>query len=317
MSDLYAGGELVAEVVRSGVVESRHHGSIVVLDADGEVAAWAGDVLGGFFPRSSSKPLQAVGLLRAGLTVDAADLALVAASHRGHEVHISAVRRMLDESGIPVAALRCPPDYPLSDDARDAVVRAGHGREPIFMNCSGKHAGMLRTAQANGWPLATYLDPAHPLQLGLTAAVEELTGEPVRATGVDGCGAPLLAVSLRGLAGAFLRLVGAPAGSPERSVADAMRAHPHLVSGDDPGEDDTRLMRALPGLLLKSGAEGVAAAALPGVGAVALKIDDGGMRARLPVLAAGFARLGVSLPGRVEVPLFGGGLEVGVVRSGW
>ncbi|GAA4262806.1 asparaginase [Dactylosporangium darangshiense] len=317
MSDLYSGGEMLTEVVRNGVVESRHLGSVVVLDAQGEVAAWAGDVLGAVFPRSSAKPLQAVGLLRAGLVATEAELALVAASHRGQAVHLAAVRRMLEESGIGVEALGCPPDYPLSEDARDAVVRAGHGREPLFMNCSGKHAGMLRTAKANGWPLATYLDPDHPLQRRLTATVEELAGEPAGATGVDGCGAPLLALSLRGLAGAFLRLVGAPAGSQERAVADAMRAHPVLVSGDDEAEDDTRLMRAVPGLLLKSGAEGVAAAALPGVGAVALKIDDGGMRARLPVLGAALARLGVALPGRVEVTVFGGGREVGVVRSVW
>jgi L-asparaginase II len=317
MSDLYAGGELLAEVVRNGVVESRHHGSVVVLDAEGEVAAWAGDVLGGIFPRSSAKPLQAVGLLRAGLVASEPELALVAASHRGQPVHLAGVRRMLESDGIPVEALGCPPDYPLSEAARDEVVRAGHGREPLFMNCSGKHAGMLRTARANGWDQATYLDPEHPLQRGLTATIEELTGEPVRAAGVDGCGAPLLAFSLRGLAGAFLRLVTAPPGAPQRAVADAMRAHPVLVSGDDEGDDDTRLMRAVPGLLLKGGAEGVAAAALPGVGAVALKIDDGGMRARLPVLAAALTRLGMTLPGRVDVPIFGGGREVGVVRSAW
>ncbi|WP_433055783.1 asparaginase [Dactylosporangium sp. CS-033363] len=315
MSDLYAGGEPLAEVVRNEFVESRHHGSVVVLGADGEVAAWAGDVLGAVFPRSSSKPLQAVGMLRAGLDVDGPDLALVAASHRGQAVHVTAVQALLDRTGLTVDDLRCPPDFPLSEDARDAVVRAGHGRERVFMNCSGKHAGMLRTARANGWPLETYLDPAHPLQERLTATVAELAGEPIRGTGVDGCGAPVLAFSLRGLAGSFLRLVHAPEGTQERAVADAMRRYPVLVSGDDAGDDDTRLMRAVPGLLLKGGAEGVAAAAVPGVGAVALKIDDGGMRARLPVLASAFARLGVNLPGRV--PVLGGGREVGVVRSVW
>src|SRR4051794_33753984 len=171
MSDLYAGGELLAEVVRNDVVESRHHGSVVVLGADGEVATWAGDVLGPVFPRSAVKPLQAVGMLRAGLTVAPADLALVAASHRGQEVHISAVRQLLHESGIPLDALRCPPDYPLADDARDAVVRAGHGRERVFMNCSGKHAGMLRTAKGNGWALDTYLEADHPLQRQLAVAM--------------------------------------------------------------------------------------------------------------------------------------------------
>ncbi|GAA3448607.1 asparaginase [Dactylosporangium matsuzakiense] len=315
MTDLYAGGELLAEVVRNDVVESRHHGSVVVLGADGEVAAWAGDVLGPVFPRSAVKPLQAVGMLRAGLAADGQELALVAASHRGQGVHLAGVRDMLHRSGLTVQDLRCPPDYPLAEDARDAVVRAGHGRERVFMNCSGKHAGMLRTAQVNGWPLETYLEADHPLQRHLADTMAELAGEPIAAVAVDGCGAPTPAFSLRGLASSFLRLVSAAPGSQERAVADAMREHPLLVSGEDPTEDDTRLMRAVPGLLLKGGAEGVAAAALPGVGAVALKIDDGGMRARFPVLAAGFGRLGVNLPGQVAV--LGGGRPVGVVRSVW
>ncbi|GAA2628693.1 asparaginase [Dactylosporangium fulvum] len=317
MADVYLGGEPLAEVVRSGFVESRHNGSVAVLGADGEVAAWAGDVIGTIFPRSANKPLQAVGMLRSGLRVGPADLAVVAASHRGQPFHSAAVLQVLGEAGIPAGALGCPPDYPLSEDARDELIRAGHGREALFMNCSGKHAGMLRTAAANGWPLESYLDPDHPLQQRIMAAVEDLSAETVRAVGVDGCGAPLLALSLRGLAGAFRRLVEAPEGSHERAVADAMRAHPELVSGDDAGGDDTHLMRAVPGLLVKSGAEGVVAAALPGVGAVALKIDDGAMRARLPVLAAAFERLGVSVGDLAEVPVNGGGRRVGVVRSVW
>ena len=111
---------------------------------------------------------------------------------------------------------------------------------------------------------------------------------------MDGCGAPVFAISLTGLARAFLRIVSAEPGTPERAVADAMRAHPELVSGT--GADDARLMRGVPGLLSKGGAEGVVAVALPGIGAVALKIDDGAMRARLPVLVAALRRLGVDGP---------------------
>ncbi|MDG6100648.1 asparaginase [Dactylosporangium aurantiacum] len=315
MSDLYLGGEPLAEVVRSGFVESRHSGSVVVLDAAGQVAAWAGDVLGPVFPRSSNKPMQAVGMLAAGLVATPAELAIISASHRGQPVHVDAVRGVLGD--IPPAALGCPPDYPLSDDARDAVVRAGEPRQPLFMNCSGKHAGMLRTCAANGWPLAGYLDPAHPLQVAARQGVESLTGEAAAAVGVDGCGAPLLAVSLRGLATAFLRLVSAEPGTAPRRVADAMRAHPDLVSGTDAEGHDTHLMRALPGLLIKGGAEGVLAAALPGVGAVALKIDDGAMRPRLPVLGAALSRLGVSLGAHADTPVLGGGTRVGQVRAIW
>ncbi|HEV7899493.1 MAG TPA: asparaginase [Planosporangium sp.] len=319
MTDSYAGGEPLAEVVRSGFVEGRHYGSVVVLGPDGEVVAWAGDVTAPVFPRSSNKPMQAVGMVRAGLDLtDPADLALVCASHHGEPFHLSRVRAMLAAAGIDESQLRTPPDYPLSESARDEVVLAGGGREPIQMNCSGKHTGMLLTCAANGWPYDDYRSPEHPLQPCLADAVAELAGEPIGATGVDGCGAPVLAVSLRGLAGAFLRLVSAAPGTDERRVADAMRAHPELVSGTH-GED-TLLMRAVPGLLSKGGAEGVQAVAVPGVGAVAIKIDDGAMRARMPVLVSALRRLGVTgevLDGYAESPVLGGGRRVGSIRSVW
>jgi L-asparaginase II len=157
-------------------------------------------------------------------------------------------------------------------------------------------------------------DPKHPLQAALADAVADLAGEPIAATGVDGCGAPVFALSLTGLARAFQRLVDAAPGTPERRVADEMRAHPVLVAGT--GAADTVLMGAVPGLLAKGGAEGVVAVALPGAGAVALKIEDGAMRARLPVLLSALGKLGVTVPEMRELVL-GGGEPVGVIRSVW
>ncbi len=320
MADVYAGGEPLAEVVRSGFVESRHSGSVVVLGPDGEVVAWAGDVMGAVFPRSSNKPLQAVGLLSAGLALGPSDLALVTASHRGQPFHIQGVLAMLRAAGLTPSALGCPADYPLSDEARDAVVRAGGGPEPVLMNCSGKHAGMLRTCVLNGWPTASYLAPEHPLQRQVSAVFEDLVGESVAAVGIDGCGAPVLSASLRGLASAYLRLVSAEPGTPERTVADAMRAHPEMVSGTDAEGYDTHLMRGVPGLISKVGAEGVIAAAAPGIGAVAMKVDDGAARARLPVLVSALARLGLGgdvLTRYTKMPVFGGNREVGEIVAIW
>ncbi|MEV0942586.1 asparaginase [Micromonospora wenchangensis] len=319
MTKTYEGGEPLAEVVRSGFVEGVHRGSVVVLDAAGAPVAGAGDGTSPIFPRSASKPLQALGMLRAGLAAtDPADVALVAASHAGEEFHLARVAALLRSAGLDPDALHCPPDLPFGDAAREAVLRAGGGPSRLAMNCSGKHAGMLLTCLAAGWPLDGYWRPEHPLQRQLTATVEEFTGERAAAVGVDGCGAPVLAVSLTGLARAFLRLVTAEPGCPERTVADAMRAYPELVGGT--GADDTRLMRGVPGMLAKIGAEGVIAAALPGVGAVALKIDDGATRARMPVLVSGLRRLGVQAPvltEYAELPLLGGGLPVGAVRPVW
>ncbi|MGC4894900.1 asparaginase [Micromonospora sp. DT31] len=319
MGKTYEGGVPLAEVVRSGFVEGLHRGSVVVLDATGRPVGGAGDVTSPIFPRSSNKPMQAVGMLRAGLPLtDPADVALVAASHAGEEFHVERVVALLRDAGLTGEALRCPPDLPFGEAAREAVLRAGGGPSRVLMNCSGKHAGMLRTCLAAGWSLDGYWRPEHPLQRRLAAAVEEATGERAAAVGVDGCGAPVLAVSLTGLARAFLRLVDAELGTVERTVADAMRAYPELVGGTR--AEDTRLMRGVPGLLAKIGAEGVIAAAVPGVGAVALKIDDGAARPRMPVLASALARLRVAAPiltEYAEAPILGGGLPVGAVRPTW
>jgi L-asparaginase II len=310
---------ILAEVVRSGFVESVHHGSVVVLDADGRQVAAAGEVAAPMFPRSANKPLQTVGMLRAGLrTADPADLALISGSHFGEPFHVARVREILGAAGLDETALRCPDSLPLAENERDIVLRDGRGPERILMNCSGKHAGMLATCVANGWPLDDYRDPKHPLQVAIAAAVTDLVGEPIAATGIDGCGAPVFGFSLTALARGFQRLVQAPPRSFERLVADTMRADPELVAGT--GEDDTLLMRGVPGLLAKGGAEGVVAVAIEGVGAVALKVEDGAMRARMPVLMSALRRLGVSAPVLDDlstVPVLGGGVRIGEVRTAW
>lgn len=309
----YQGGVLVAEVIRSGFAESFHHGSVAVLDADGRLVAAAGDPHGAVFPRSSNKLMQATGMLRAGFApADEAELALAAASHHGEPMHTGRVLAMLARAGLSTEALACPADLPIDPETRRGVTAP----ERLYMNCSGKHTGMLLSCVASGWPVEGYTAPEHPLQQLLRQEVERLSGETVAATGVDGCGAPVLAISLTGLARAFWNAVNAPPAAPEHRVADAMRQHPELVSGT--GAADARLMRAVPGLLSKQGAEGVAVAVVPGVGAVALKVDDGAERARLPVMVAALARLGLrgeKLDAAGVVPLLGGGRPVGVVRA--
>ena len=304
---------VLAEVVRSGFVESRHRGAVIGLAADGTVAVRAGSADAPFFPRSSNKPLQAAGMLRCGLGLDGELLALAAASHSGEDFHVDGVRKILSAAGLGEEALQCPAAWPLDERTAHQLVLRGDGMSRVRMNCSGKHAAMLATCVANGWPAQTYRSPDHPLQQAIRSTVAELAGEPVAAVGVDGCGAPLFALTLAGLARAFRALVLAAPGTPERRVADAMRAYPAWVSGTE--RDERRLMEAVPGLLVKSGAEGVDAFALADGRAGALKIDDGAQRARILITSAILGRLGAMVPDEfTTAPVPGGDAVAGQIR---
>ncbi|HEX4790901.1 MAG TPA: asparaginase [Actinospica sp.] len=306
---------VLAEIVRSGFVEGVHRGRLVLLDADGSVALEVGDPRATVLPRSCNKPMQAVGMLEAGLELDGELLAIAAGSHAAQAFHIDAVRKILAAAGLDEGALGTPAARPSDEAALAQFYRTGEADAPVYFNCSGKHAAMLATSARNGWPTETYLDPAHPVQLAARAAIERLTGEPVKAEAVDGCGAPLLGFSLVGLARAFRACVLAEPGTHERRVADAMRAYPQYVSGTQ--ALDAEAMRAVPGLLAKIGAEAVYAAALPDGRALAFKIDDGAKRAIPAVLAEALRRLDVpssEVAGFGTVPLLGGGVPVGELR---
>ena len=278
-------------LLRGGMVEGVHHGSVVVLAPDGAVQFSAGDVDTAVYPRSAAKPIQAVAMVRLGLDLPVDLLALTAASHSGEPAHLAGALRILEGAGLTEADLRNPADRPFDPVERDAWVASGRGASRLAHNCSGKHASMLRTTALRGWPLEEYLAPGHPLQRAALSTVEELTGERVAHTAVDGCGSPLFAVSLTGLARAMGRIVAAPEGTPEHQVARAMRLHPHMVAGSR--RDATELMRSVPGLVAKDGFEAVQVAALPDGTAVAVKIADGTDRARLPVTVAALALAGV------------------------
>ena len=300
---------VLAEVVRSGYVEGTHTGSVLVVDADGRTVLARGDVDRPIFPRSSNKPLQAAGLLRAGWRPgDDQELALATSSHSGEPGHLDVVRRILTAAGLDEHALRCPPMLPLGESAAEALLGRGEHASALTMNCSGKHAAMLACAVARGEATASYLDPQHPVQQQLQRTIEELGGERVEHVAVDGCGAPQHALSLRGLARAYTALV-----RDARGVADAMRAQPWHVGGT--GRDVTTLMERVPGLVAKDGAEGVYAVALADGATVVLKIADGAARARVPVLVAALRHLGVEgLDDLATTPVLGGGVRVGEVR---
>ncbi|MCG8923130.1 asparaginase [Lentzea sp. CC55] len=309
------GHEVVAEVWRGDFLESVHHGTVVATDASGAPVLSVGRPDDITFPRSSNKPLQALAMLRGGLGLDGPLLALACASHSGEDFHVAGALEILSSAGLGEEALRCTPDLPLGEQARARHLAQGLAAAPKYMNCSGKHAAMLATCVVNGWSTEDYLDPAHPLQVATRRTIEDVAGEPVAQVGVDGCGAPIFAISLTGLARAFGRLASAAPGTLEHRVAAAMNAHPEWVGGT--GRDVTALMGALPGVIAKDGAEGVYAVGLPSGEGVALKIADGSSRARAVVVIAVLKRLGVDVSAVEDlatVPVLGHGRAVGAVK---
>lgn len=310
-----AAPQVLAHVIRSGLVESRHHGSVVAIDVDGNTTLGIGATDVPMFPRSANKPAQAAAMVDAGLDLPDPMLALAAASHSGERFHVTAAREILGSVGLDERDLQNTAGLPLDRAAAADHLRAGGVASSITADCSGKHAAMLVTCMINGWPAHDYLDATHPVQQAIVAGVDRWSGRATDAVvGVDGCGAPLIGMTLTDLARMFRSLViGAP-DSPGRRVVDAIQRHPEYTSGTT--RDEARLIRGVPGIVAKAGAEGVIAAAFDDGRAVAVKMDDGTERARSLILAAALRRIGVD----AEVldsfgpPVLGGGHPVGRVQ---
>ena len=288
---------LLVEVTRADRVESRHRGSVAVVAPSGELIASVGDPDEFVFLRSSAKPFQVAPFVASG-RFDAYDLpaaieslAIMAASHTGEDRHVRTVQAVLRAGGLTREVLACGAAAPSDLETAQRLVRDGEPPSAIRHNCSGKHAGMALHAKAAGWPVETYWQPDHPIQLLALETVAVLTDTPVGriVTATDGCGVVTFGLPLRALALAFARLadpssvVDAPLHRALERIRDAMMAHPELIAGER-RELDTALMRAAPGKVVsKGGAEGVQAvgvmAGARGKGSVAaglaVKIEDG------------------------------------------
>ncbi len=307
--------ELLVEVVRGDIVESCHRGSLILLDEAGEQRLALGEVAAPMYARSSLKPAQATAMVRNGLSLEPRLLALATASHSGGAWHVAGVEEILALHGQSVAALRCPESLPLGTAERDAFVREGGLPDRVHFNCSGKHAGFIATSTLHGWDVPSYLDPEHPMQQAVRDSIESLSGETPSSLTVDGCGAPLFAVSLTGLARIFHSIAIAPVDSAEGQVAAAIRHYPEMVAGA--GRDDTLAMQLMPGLIAKIGAEGVMAMALPDGRACAIKISDGASRGYQPLIRAVLHVWGLSDDAVAQVPVaavLGGGRSMGRTR---
>ena len=300
-------GVVLAEVTRGGVIESLHLGHLIILNSDGTTYLSKGSPELSFYPRSAVKSLQASAMLKAGLTVSDEELAIVCASHSGNQIHIDLVSKMLADRGIPLSAMQNASDKPLGE--KEKITWGDKAGTQLTQNCSGKHAGMLITCQQNGWDLGTYLEMGHPLQIAIKNEIELLAGEKVSASTFDGCGAPLFAISLIGLAKTFSTLVKSN-DLVYKQIVTACTKYPELVAGE--GRLTTRMMRAVPGLFMKEGAEGIQVCALSDGRVIAIKIIDGSWRPVAPIIMEVFKRWGVLMPDE-SVKIYGGASVIGEV----
>ena len=268
--------QVVAELVRDGLVESRHWGIAALVGPDGKVIEELGKAKRLIYPRSSVKPLQAVAARRVGLKLEGAQLAITAGSHQGTEAHAALVTEILEEAGLTTDSLQCPVAWPGTIEA----AREATEQKRVYFNCSGKHAGFLAASKVAGFSTETYLDPSHPLQQLITEVIEEYTGETVYFTTADGCGAPLHTVTVEGLARAIGKFT-----ETDTEIVDAMLGNAWAVDGE--GTADTLIMEA--GMIAKLGAEGVFVIGTREGYGVAVKIADGQLRAA-PLVALGLLK---------------------------
>lgn len=256
----------LANLDRAGLVESRHFGLAVLTTPDGAVLAQYGDSSQLMYPRSAVKPLQTVATRRAGLNLREAQLAISSGSHQGTGQHVALVEAILADAGLDFSNLQCPVAWPGNAAARSLV----QGPSKQCFNCSGKHAAFLAACVVAGWDVKTYLDPTHPLQVLIKNVIEEFAGETVSISTIDGCGAPLHALSLAGLARSIGRFA-----LKEKDAAQAMLDHPWAVGGQD--SPDFFVLQE--GMVAKLGAEGVFVIGLKTGHGVAVKVADGALRA--------------------------------------
>lgn len=301
-------GEVLLEVLRNEMVESVHAGHLLILDSDGSPILSLGDVKSPIYPRSAVKSIQASAMLHAGLKVSPKELALICASHAGSSAHLDVARSILSGAGLEGSALKNTPDKPL-----DPIERAAWGDKApssLAANCSGKHAGMVATCKVNGWDVASYKDSTHPLQIAIKNEFEKLSGEAITKIGVDGCGAPLFAISLTGLATGIrnLMLSGDPV---HQEVVNACRANPVMVSGI--GRLPTVLMERVDGLFVKDGAEGVMVIGTRSGEVIVWKMSDGSQRGAMTLALASLSHLGVKVDGIEREVVLGGGEVVGEI----
>jgi L-asparaginase II len=310
-------GVVLAELTRDGITESLHHGVLSVVDRNGKILLERGNSAAVVYPRSTLKPLQAAAVLSTGVKLTPLEIALATASHSGSLEHRGAVTDFLHRHGFDDSDLKCPVDWPLGPRERAELAASGGVASRVAMNCSGKHASFLAASAHQSFDTADYLEPEHPLQSLIVRSIEEWTGEKISFSSTDGCGAPLHALSLRGLATGIARL---SLGETEESAALLAAVQANAWAVDGIGRANTVTIETIGGIA-KIGAEGLVVIATPEGVAVAVKIMDGSMRATTPAALEALLLVGAitahqrdTINSVVAEPVTGGGRIIGGLK---
>jgi L-asparaginase II len=279
----------LAVVTRGELIESWHRGIAIVTDPDGKTVIARGNGKRLIYPRSAIKPLQAVAMRRVGMDLVGAELAITSASHRSTKEHIAIVQGILKKAGLTEDALKCP--------------------EGINYNCSGKHAGFLYSCVLNHWDTKSYLELTNPMQQKVVEVLEEFSGEKILVSTIDGCGAPLHAMTVEGIARAIGLL-----SKTEVELVDAVTSNGWVISNH--GVADAKFLDA--GFIAKNGAEGVFIVGTRSGYGICIKVADGNLRAAPLVALKLMSELNLvtteefaDLSEKLAVPSLGGGKPQG------
>jgi len=272
----------LVETTRGGTTECVHYGSVAVVDTSGRLIASAGDPDSINFTRSALKPLQALPFIEDGglahYGFGSHELALMCASHSGEAMHVAVVQRILARIGVDESALQCGCHAPSYFAATDTPAPAGVAWNPLYHNCSGKHAGFLAYCRLHEHPIENYLDSGHPLQQRIRTTASRFAHGDTLAPAIDGCSAPNFAMPLKRLAQLYAWI--AAEDTPEsQAITFAMAHHPDLISGTQ--RADLAIMQSGKGdWISKAGAEGMQAIGVRSQGfGIAIRIADGNSRA--------------------------------------
>ncbi len=273
---------------RGDTCESAHRGAVCLVDASGSLQFSLGDPHQITYPRSALKFFQQLPLLESGAADDLdfseEELAITCGSHNGEEGHVAAIRSILDKAGLNEEYLQCGPQYPSRYKDRLPFYKNDWQPQPVYNNCSGKHAGFLALCSFWGYEVAKYLDFDHPVQIAVKEAVADMHHTEVQELegARDGCSAPIYPLSLYHQALGYQQLASLQNQNTSRGKACArllasVQAYPFMIAGNK--RYCTQLLKhANESVIGKTGAEGIFGLTLPqrGIG-MAIKIENGQM----------------------------------------